>query len=232
MQFNVSANRVMNSYGLLSCHCIRGEPSVGKLGGLGESGKKKTHLHHWGKRKTWGETKDRGMGDSGRRHQNREREVRFCHYPWEDRCGPRLRLTFTGSHLETALTSPTRDGTFASIHRRVHAWGHTLRRMYLYARVQRHLYEHAAGVKQTNYAVMLQLNWTLEGRLKWIMNTIIFPFILDLLVPASASNTDITPAIGLSQSVPTTLLAQPKSFPLQTELQGNKGAGKGREKKR
>lgn len=115
----------MNSYGLLSCHRRRGEPSVGLLG-LGWE-PKKTHLHHWGKRKTWGVTEDRGVEDSGRRHQMGEREVGCCHYPWEDRCGPRLRLSFTGSHLETTLTSPARDGAFASIHSRVHTWGHTLR---------------------------------------------------------------------------------------------------------
>lgn len=66
------------------------------------------------------------------------------------------------------------------------------------------------------------------------MNTIIFPSILDLPTPAPASNAGTTPAIGLSQCVLTTLLAQPKSFPSQTELQGNKGTGKkgGRERGR
>lgn len=49
---------------------------------------------------------------------------------------------------------------------------------------------------------------------------------------SSPSNTDTTPAIGLSQPVLPTLLAQPKSFPFLSELQGNKGTGKGRERKR
>ncbi len=128
MQFNVSANRVMNCKGLLSCHCKRSRAVCGCLGF--EMRVEKSHLHYWGMTKTGGVMENRGGEDSGRRCQNPEREVWFCHYPREDRCGPRLRLRFAGSHLETALTSPARDGTFASIHRRAHTRGHTLRCMY------------------------------------------------------------------------------------------------------
>lgn len=50
-----------------------------------------------------------------------------------------------------------------------------------------------------------------------------FPSSLDLPVSDSALNIDTTTAGGLIQNVLSPLLAQPKSFPFQTELQGNKG---------
>lgn len=78
---------------------------------------------------------------------------------------------------------------------------------------------------------MLQLNVEARGTLEmnYEYNNISVHFRSSC--SSSASKTD-TPAIGLSQSVLTTLLAQPKSFPFLSELQGNKGTGKGRERKR
>lgn len=159
--------------------------------GRGES--RKTPQHHRGKRKTWAVTEDRGVEDSGRRHQMGEREVGCCHYPWEDRCGPRLRPSFTGSHLEN---NPhiAREGRDICKHLQACVCTHEA----THSDARSHTHTHRSivtsvlpllgwgGVKQTNYAVVLQLNWRLEGCLKWIMNTIIFPSILDL--PCSSSS--------------------------------------------
>lgn len=152
----------MNSYGL-SCHSRRGEPSVGMPGVRVRA--EKTHL---GEDKNTGS--DRGVEDGGRRHQMGERVVGCCQYPWEDRCGLRLRISLAAiwkqpSHHPQG-TGHLQASTAVCTHEATHS----------------NLYERAAGVKQTNYAVMLQLNWRLEGHLKWIMNTIIFPSILDLPV--------------------------------------------------
>lgn len=51
-------------------------------------------------------------------------------------------------------------------------------------------------------------------------------------IPASASNINTTSAVGLIEDVLPTLLPQPKSFPFQMELQGNKAAEKERERGR
>lgn len=74
-----------------------------------------------------------------------------------------------------------------------------------------HLYERAAGMKQTNCMVMVQLSLRPEGYLNYEYNNISLHFRSSCSSPAS--KTDTTSAIGLSQCVLTTLLAQPKSFP-------------------
>lgn len=136
-------------------------------------------------RKNMTVTENRGVEDSRRRHHMEERGERCYHYAWEDRYGPRLRQAFTVSHLETALTSAARVGTSASIHDHVRIRGLTLN-MYLLTctYTNTHFYDHAVGVKQADYTEILQEHWMLEGHLKWIMNTIIFPSILEHPVSA------------------------------------------------
>lgn len=116
MHFSVSTNKAMNSQALPSC---RAGTEVRVRAGRGSPAPLGTEEN------SVRVTEDRGVESSRRRHQmgEREREVGCCLYPWEDRCGPRLSPSFTGSHLETSLASPTRDGTFASS--RAHTWGHT-----------------------------------------------------------------------------------------------------------
>lgn len=149
-------------------------------------------------------------------------KVACCHYPWEDRCGPLWRLSFTGSHLETVLDPSTRDRTFASIHGRVQKWGHTLRCMLsLTGRVQ-HPDEDAAGEKIRKLccdaAVKFQATGTLKTNHEYNIISVHFRFSCS----SSVSNTETTPAKALSQSVLTTVLVHPKSFPFFSELQGNK----------
>lgn len=122
--------------------------------------------------------RDRSAEDNGRRHQVVEWEVKCCHSPWEDRCGLRLRLSFAGSHLETALASPVRDRTFP--HVRPHTRTHTT------ASLQGQLLRDAV----VEFQARQMLN----------MNTQIFPSIVELLVPALTKKTDTAPATGLSQT--------------------------------
>ena len=74
MQFNVSANRVVMNDG----------PVIERTAGeVGVESELKILTCRTEKRKTWGVTEDRGVQDSGRRHQmgERERGVGCCHYP-------------------------------------------------------------------------------------------------------------------------------------------------------
>lgn len=135
---------------------------------------KKAHLLHLGKRKSSGVTEDRGVENSGRTHQMVESEVRRCHYPWEDRCGPQLRLSFTGSHLWTVPTSPARDRTFPSIHCSVHMWGQALQCMHSHTYGNIFMNETAM---YSDAAVEFEVREMLE---------IIFLSILDLSIPAQS----------------------------------------------
>lgn len=78
MWFNVSVNKVMNRYG---CSVIPGKDSCPQGFWGHVKSQKQTCLYHWENRKTWGVTEDRGVENSGRRHQMEEREVGRCHYP-------------------------------------------------------------------------------------------------------------------------------------------------------
>lgn len=164
MQSNVSANKVMNSYGL-SCQLLRVRAKKTHLGGRQKHGE-------WQKCGRW-----RKETSNGRKRWG------MLSKPLRGQVWTTIKTEFhwqpsgNNSHI-------TRKGRDICGHPQpcAHMKPHTQIFTYTHAQTQQHLYEHAAGVKQTNYAVMLQLNWRLEGHLKWIMNTIIFPSILDLPV--------------------------------------------------
>lgn len=130
---------------------------------------------------------------------------------------PQHRPQGTG-HLQESTAVCTHEDTHTQMHAytRVHrtslwacCWGETNKL-------------HGDGAVEFEARGMLEMNYE--------YNNISLHFRSSCSSPAS--KTDTTPAIGLSQSVLTTLLAQPKSFPFLSELQGNKGTGKGRERKR